>query len=179
MKRMKSLLVIPALACALFLSACSGKGASDNTGASGSSQTPAASMQSVTSEQSAQSETPAQSDTPAQSGTPERSEEEASGDTGSGPEPSEESEEGLTDEELRMMSEAERIQREFLEEKDFYNIEDVDRRRELALEIVNKLADEGYYIKESIFAGDDMVSYSYSCGAVGGIKLSGFDPYMN
>ncbi|MDD6345421.1 MAG: hypothetical protein PUA51_04270, partial [Oscillospiraceae bacterium] len=60
-------------------------------------------------------------------------------------------------------------------------------KAEYALEILNNLAENGteeypYSLiqKNSIYYnGNDMISYSYKCGAGGGIKLEPFDPLLN
>ena len=54
-----------------------------------------------------------------------------------------------------------------------------DTRRKLAVSCLEKLADEGLVIRESIYAGDDMVSWSFPSGGSSGIRLKPFDPRMN
>lgn len=91
---------------------------------------------------------------------------------------SEESEEGLTSEELEQMWEAETYVQDFINSKKFQEAS-VDKRRSMSVEFLNTLAEKGLIIKESIYASDDMVSYSFSCGALGGISIKEWDPMMN
>ena len=46
---------------------------------------------------------------------------------------------------------------------------------------LNELADEGLVIRDSIFADEDSdnVSFTYSCGVLGGVMLREWDPMMN
>ncbi len=84
----------------------------------------------------------------------------------------------FTDEELQAMDITdERISA--LTMTDEYRNGDIEKRKELATEVLNKLAEEGFVIKDSIYADDNIVSFTYKGGALGGIQIKEFDPYMN
>ncbi len=62
---------------------------------------------------------------------------------------------------------------------DEYRNGDTEKRKKLATEVLNKLGEEGFVIKDSIYADDNIVSFTYKGGALGGIQIKEFDPYMN
>ena len=84
----------------------------------------------------------------------------------------------FTDEELQAMDITdERISA--LTMTDEYRNGDTEKRKKLATEVLNKLGEEGFVIKDSIYADDNIVSFTYKGGALGGIQIKEFDPYMN
>ena len=89
-------------------------------------------------------------------------------------------EEGFTDEELAGMSEAEKRISDALGTEE-YKKASLDKKKEIALSVLNELADEGLVKKESIFVygGGNKISFQYSCGVLGGVMLTPFDPMMN
>ena len=56
---------------------------------------------------------------------------------------------------------------------------DTETRRQLALDCLNDLAEQGLLVPEYTHSSDDMVSYQFPSGVLGGIKLTPFDPRMN
>lgn len=85
------------------------------------------------------------------------------------------------DEWIHKMSAAEnRIQE--LCTSDEYKNSDTDGKRKQALELLNKLTDEGLIKKGSVYDSGDTISYTFNCsdeGVLGAIKLTDFDPMMN
>ena len=66
-----------------------------------------------------------------------------------------------------------------LMETDEWKQADIDTRRRLAVECLQKLADEGLVVPESICESEDMVSWSVPSGGISCIQLKPFDPRMN
>lgn len=68
-----------------------------------------------------------------------------------------------------------------LTDNEEYHSAPIDKRRTMAVELLNELADEGLVIKESISSseGYDTVSFRYSSGVLGGIMLKEWDPMIN
>ena len=92
--------------------------------------------------------------------------------------PAESSQEGLTSEELEQLEIASKKLEEFCRTEEYMNA-DFEQKRDMALGYLGELADEGLIIKQSILAYDDTISFRYSSGVYGGIKLHGFDPMYN
>ena len=88
--------------------------------------------------------------------------------------------ERFTDKELNDMETVDNAITELISAPDYKDLT-VPERRERALALLNKLADEGLVIRESIYAGenDDNISFEYSCDISGGIMLKDFDPNFN
>ena len=93
--------------------------------------------------------------------------------------------EQFTDNELADMEAVDNAISQLVESEE-YNNATIDERREKALALLNKLADEGtperscsLIVKESITVSDDTISFSYKSGVLGGVMLKGFDQYMN
>ena len=86
--------------------------------------------------------------------------------------------EGLTKQELEDMQKVSNAMSERFEQDDYKNATPAERKK-IALELLNKLAGQGLIIRESIYADDEMVSFSYSCGVLGGVQLREWDPMMN
>ncbi len=63
--------------------------------------------------------------------------------------------------------------------EDTYKNANTKEKSEIMVKLLNKLADEGFVEKSSILASDEMISYSYVGGGLGGIQLKEFDPMMN
>ena len=84
----------------------------------------------------------------------------------------------FTDEELKAMEITDEKLGELTNTDEFKN-GDLETRKKLAEDTLNELAKDGYVIKDSMYVSDDMISFSYKGGALGGIQLKGFDPYMN
>ena len=93
---------------------------------------------------------------------------------------SDESTPALSDKELKDMETVGDVIAERTSQDDYQN-GDINKRSEIALALLNDLADKGLIIKESIYydGNGGNISFSYSCGALGGIMLREFDPYMN
>lgn len=91
---------------------------------------------------------------------------------------SEESEEGMTSEELEMMRETETYIQDFVNSKK-YQKASLDERRKMTVDFLGTLAEKGLILKESIYESNDMVSFSYSSGALGGVQIREWDPMMN
>lgn len=85
---------------------------------------------------------------------------------------------GFTDEELNAMDITDEKLRELTNTDEFKN-GDLETRKKLAEDTLNELAKDGFVIKDSMSVSDDMISFSYKGGALGGIQLKDFDPYMN
>ena len=112
---------------------------------------------------------------PDSSATGERSQPDSSvtGESGT-----ESSSQGFTAEELEQMNEvSERLGA--LTGSEAFRSAKVDKRAEMALELLNQLADEGLVIRQSIEHNNDTISFSYSCGVLGGVMLREWDPAMN
>ena len=86
--------------------------------------------------------------------------------------------ETLSDAEIEGMAAVDKAVSE-LTDSDNWKQANVDTRRELVVMLLNKLADDGLITKNSIYADEDLVSFEYTGGARGGIKLTPFDPMMN
>lgn len=93
---------------------------------------------------------------------------------------SQESEEGLTSEEIDDMDKVGNAFSERFEQAD-YKSADVKGKSEIALKLLNELAEKGLIIKSSIYYDESssLISFSYSSGVLGGIKLTSFDPMFN
>ena len=93
---------------------------------------------------------------------------------------SQESEEGLTSEEIDDMDKVGNAFSERFDQAD-YKSADVKGKSEIALKLLNELADKGLIIKSSIYYDESssLISFSYSSGVLGGIKLTAFDPMFN
>ncbi len=112
---------------------------------------------------------------PDSSVTGERSQPDSSVTVESG---TESSSQGFTEEELEQMNEvSERLGA--LTGSEAFRSAKVDKRAEMALELLNQLADEGLVIRQSIEHNNDTISFSYSCGVLGGVMLREWDPDMN
>lgn len=85
---------------------------------------------------------------------------------------------GFTDKELDDMSAVDERVKELLD-KEEYKSADPEKKSEMAEALLEELADEGLVQKGSICKSDDMISYRYSSGVLGGLMLRGFDPMMN
>ena len=93
--------------------------------------------------------------------------------------------EQFTDKELGDMEEVNKVLTGMTNSEE-YKALTVEQRKERALEVLNTLAENGtkerpysLIIKESIYAGDDMISFEYACGVYGGTMLKDFDPDCN
>lgn len=62
---------------------------------------------------------------------------------------------------------------------DAWKAADTAARSDLAVELLQSLAEEGYVIPESIYANDGFVSYRHACGVGAGIQLKPFDKRYN
>ena len=60
-----------------------------------------------------------------------------------------------------------------------YENADIDKKRQLALELLKTLEKDGLIESGSIFASDNEISYQYKGGGIGAIMLKDFDPMMN
>ncbi|MBR2176273.1 MAG: hypothetical protein IJ861_04925 [Clostridia bacterium] len=87
------------------------------------------------------------------------------------------SEEGLTEQELAYMAKTDSKISDLTNGDEFQNAS-LQERTALAKELLTELADEGL-IKKDFTVSGDMASFEYSCGVLGGIMLSEFDPMMN
>lgn len=95
-------------------------------------------------------------------------------------------EDAFTDTELCEMEAVQNAISELMQ-SDGFSALDTAQKAERMLTLLNELADNGtaeyaypLIAKPSIYHdGGDMISFSYSCGVLGGIKLEPFDPMMN
>ena len=90
----------------------------------------------------------------------------------------ESSEKHMTSEELEQLDVASKKIEEFCKTEEYKNA-GTDKKREMALDYLNKLADEGLVIKESIDSYGDNITFRYSSGVMGGIMLREWDPELN
>lgn len=88
------------------------------------------------------------------------------------------SSEEFTEEELKAMDETDE-KLEALTKTDEYKNGNAEDRKKLAEEALYELAENGFVVKDSIYVSDDMITFTYKGGALGGIQLTELDPYMN
>ncbi len=93
--------------------------------------------------------------------------------------------EQFTDKELEDMQAVDDALQQLMSDDDFKN-GTVDERKVIVTELLNKLADEGtedrpysLVIKDSIYAGDETLTFEYTCHISSGVMLKEFDPMMN
>lgn len=91
---------------------------------------------------------------------------------------SDSSENGFSEDELNKMSELNGYMQELIKSDSFQNAA-IDERRDLTESFLHKYENEGLVKKGSIIADNDSVNFQYESGALGGIRLRDFEPYMN
>lgn len=92
--------------------------------------------------------------------------------------PEEKESEVFTEKELADMENVGKRLEELTGSPEYASMTD-DQKIAAGKKLLEKLGDEGLIIKNSISVSDDMISFSYSCGVLGGMKVRGFDPMMN
>lgn len=93
--------------------------------------------------------------------------------------------ESFTDKELDDMEAVDDAISEFMSSKEYESLSKEDQMAQ-AEALLRKLASEGtpdrpYSLIEadSIFADDDMISFNYACGVMGGVMVSDWDEFIN
>ena len=94
-----------------------------------------------------------------------------------GSEGSEQSE-GLSEKDLADMEKVGKRLEQFTGSPE-YDSMTIEQRLAEGKKVLEELADEGLIIKESIYVYDANISFTYSCGVLGGLMVRGFDPMMN
>lgn len=85
------------------------------------------------------------------------------------------------DEWLEKLQMAEDRISELTQSEGFYD-KPMDEKKQLTLDLLDKLVEDDLIMRGSIYVNDDMISFRYNCGGdgvLGGIKLGPFDDMMN
>ncbi|MGN0638411.1 MAG: hypothetical protein ACI4J0_08560 [Huintestinicola sp.] len=92
----------------------------------------------------------------------------------------------LTDLELDEMQAVDNAISELLNSDEYKSLSSEDERREAVTALITELAEKGteefpYPLinKSSVNTEGDVISFSYKCGALGGVMTGPFDPMMN
>lgn len=88
--------------------------------------------------------------------------------------------EPITDEQIMAMNETDAIINELIQSDDFMSLS-YDNKSNLVNELLIDLEDKGYLKEDTIIFDEDsgVYGFEYSCGILGGISISEFDPEMN